>query len=373
MEEMGLGFFIGALAGFLVAGVVFLIVTVSRRAADRAKAAPEAPPSHPPSESKTTIKPVAAAAQTAQAAPRAVQKTRQVGNTTIVVDALDVRDELLNRSIHEVRELILRLAEVVVKTDAASGQANETFSAIRKTIDDLDLQAQDGFAEAQQLLVREIDRVLKTNASLQSELDKANRGIAEQRAQIEELRLAARMDALTRIPNRAAFDERLREYTALAQRGKMNFSLLLLDIDHFKKINDEHGHPNGDRILRGVATKIGENIRTNDFAARYGGEEFAVLFPATGLAEAANVAERMRQDIARTNFRLDGNVVRMTVSGGLAEYAPGKSIEETVQKADNALYQAKRSGRNSIFTDVAAVTKGATGNKPKDNTKPQEA
>ena len=189
---------------------------------------------------------------------------------------------------------------------------------------------------------------MKANDGLRAELSGAKKGIAEQRKQIEALKNALRVDSLTQLPNRAAFDERLHEFVDRRDRSGDTFSLLMLDIDFFKQVNDTYGHPSGDRILKGIALKIHENVRANDFAARYGGEEFAVLLPGATFAEAKRVADRLCRDIEKAVFKLDGVDVKITISGGLAEAARGMTAEDMVAAADKVLYAAKNGGRNQI-------------------------
>lgn len=338
MEDIGTGFLIGFLGGAVIVLIVAVILAASRRAM-REAAPPPALTSRPPPTGKTPPPERQSVTRTADA-PRS--------GHTVIVEEMDSRETQLNGSVHQIRDLLLRLADIISTTESASGKASQAFTSAKNVVDNVDLSRSDDLAEAQRILIKEIDRVLKTNIALHSELDQANQGIAEQRRQIEELRLQARIDSLTRIPNRAALDERLKEYVALFDRNKVIFSVLLLDIDHFKLVNDQHGHINGDRILRGVASKISDSIRANDFAARYGGEEFAVIFPGTGLKDAMLVSDRMRQDIARTNFRLDDKNVKMTVSGGLVECETGMGAEAVISAADKALYMAKNTGRNRV-------------------------
>ncbi len=367
--ELGIGFALGIFAGAVVSVIVALIIAVSRRAiktsaktrivemkaiADAAakSAATTAPPPEP-----------AAPNGNAGASPEKPAETRRPGRNTIVVGAIEERDQQLNKSIQEVRDLLLQLATVISATESASGEAADSFSTARRAIRNLgDVAASSELAEAQRVLVEEIDRVIRSNAKLHTELDRANQGIAEQRRQIEELRVQARIDGLTRIPNRSAFDERLAEYISLLARANLTFSLLLLDVDFFKRVNDVYGHVNGDRVLRGVAARISDAVRQNDFAARYGGEEFAVIFPATDVKDAYQVADRLRQDIAKTNFRLDDQVVKMTISGGLAQVQPGMTAEHIIEEADAALYQAKDTGRNRILIAGANKTDRPEGN-----------
>lgn len=350
--EMGMGFLMGALAGAIFSLIVAVIIVASRRAVKPSASSTPAPAATPgPREPSSSVSAKAATRSiSSRERPGADPEHRPSGHTVIVAE-MESRDKQLNKSSQEVRDLLLGLAGVIGSTENESGKATKAFTSAKDIIHNIDLTDSAELAEAQHALINEIDRVLKSNIALHGELDKANRGIAEQRRQIEELRVQARVDALTRIPNRAAFDERLKEFVALLRRTNLMFTLMLIDIDHFKRVNDTHGHINGDRILRGLAAKISACVRNNDFAARYGGEEFAVIFPGTGVKDAMLVAERMRQDIAKTNFRLDGQNIKMTISGGLAECDKSMEPEDIIAAADNALYHAKNEGRNRMMID----------------------
>ncbi len=347
--EMGIGFLIGVFAGALVVMVVAIIVCASRRVLGKKGPAAYPAPAPAPAPAAPSGNTTAVRADTKLRTKPATHPVPRRGNTThtMIVEEVVNRDKVLNKNIEEVRALMLQLASVIKSTETASGEAAQAFSSARETIDGI-ADDSDLLTDARRLLVDEIDRVLQSNAKLHQELDKANQGIAEQRRQIEELRVQARIDALTRIPNRAAFDERLREYISLLERTNLVFTLLLLDIDHFKRINDVFGHVNGDRILRGVAARITDSVRNNDFAARYGGEEFAVIFPGTAVDDATQVAERVRLDISKTNFRMDDENIKMTISGGVAECRKGMGPEQIIAAADAALYEAKRGGRNRL-------------------------
>jgi diguanylate cyclase (GGDEF)-like protein len=154
-------------------------------------------------------------------------------------------------------------------------------------------------------------------------------------------------DGLTGLFNHRTFQEKLSGEFRRMQRLAGPLSLLLIDIDFFKKINDAYGHPAGDEVLRGIAAVIRETIRNIDIPARYGGEEFAAILLGTNHEGARKMAERLRKTISEKTFSLDGKEVVVTVSIGAATspYDTG-GREELVEKADQALYHAKRSGRN---------------------------
>jgi diguanylate cyclase (GGDEF)-like protein len=125
-------------------------------------------------------------------------------------------------------------------------------------------------------------------------------------------------------------------------------SLVLVDIDHFKRVNDRHSHLVGDAVLRALATEIGRHCRVSDLAARIGGEEFVVLLPNTGFREACTVAERVRASIAALNLTRLAPSLRITVSAGVAGSSPGCHADALLAAADEALYAAKRGGRNRV-------------------------
>ena len=161
--------------------------------------------------------------------------------------------------------------------------------------------------------------------------------------------LAAR-DSLTGLYNRRIFNEILKREFAKAQRHNFNLSLLSLDLDHFKSVNDNYGHQTGDLVLKAVADIIADVARTTDLPARIGGEEFAIILPHTSHEQALIVAERLKSILADYDFNIDGSAFRQTISQGLAglEHFMVKTPEDMVYWADQALYLAKREGRDTI-------------------------
>ena len=165
----------------------------------------------------------------------------------------------------------------------------------------------------------------------------------------------AETDALTGQPNRRALDELLKQQLGVARATGRSFSVLLLDIDHFKLVNDTHGHGAGDDVLRAFAQRVREHLRQGDTCARYGGEEFVVVLPGTTLVSALEVAERLRQGVADASL-ISMPLVRATVSIGAAQYLPGETVEQLLERADTAVYAAKRGGRNQVrVPEPAAV------------------
>ncbi|HUS33008.1 MAG TPA: diguanylate cyclase [Kofleriaceae bacterium] len=166
----------------------------------------------------------------------------------------------------------------------------------------------------------------------------------------ENLMSSALRDGLTKLFNKRYFLDRLDAELKFAQRHKTALSLLLLDLDHFKNVNDTFGHLAGDAVLATVAAALSKAVRNEDVVARYGGEEMAIILRAISIEPAAHMAERMRKVVEATPVPVDGKDVRVTISIGVAEYptTQAKQIDELIEAADKALYRAKDAGRNRV-------------------------
>lgn len=172
-----------------------------------------------------------------------------------------------------------------------------------------------------------------------------NAAIALHNAQLYELAIT---DGLTKLFIHRYFQNRLESELIRAKRYNSNISLLMLDIDHFKKVNDTYGHQEGDYVLKKFAKIISDHIRKVDIAARYGGEEFAIILPETGITGAEQVAEHLRFLIEKEEFKIDGKNVPITTSIGVSSWDKIVSKEEFIEQSDRALYQAKHEGRNRV-------------------------
>jgi diguanylate cyclase (GGDEF)-like protein len=168
-------------------------------------------------------------------------------------------------------------------------------------------------------------------------------------AAVEKLEIASRTDGLTQLFNRAHWQSRLQEEVIRAARYELGLSMLLFDLDHFKSINDQYGHPAGDAVLVAVAQIIRSCLRESDFAGRYGGEEFGVILPSTNVVGAMVVAERLRRQIEAQEIQCDSTTIHVSASIGVVEFGGDVvSVERLIAKADEALYQAKAAGRNRV-------------------------
>lgn len=164
------------------------------------------------------------------------------------------------------------------------------------------------------------------------------------------LEAAALTDPLTGTHNRRFFDEALRQYIEEFERIKRPLGLILIDLDHFKAINDSHGHDTGDEVLRAVAFCLFEVTRFHDVVARIGGEEFAIIVPNLALDELRRFAEKLRQEISRVSLPVGEGRLGVTASIGIAVAGPGDQPGSLSKRADVKLYQAKQTGRNRVVS-----------------------
>jgi diguanylate cyclase (GGDEF)-like protein len=168
--------------------------------------------------------------------------------------------------------------------------------------------------------------------------------------QIErELKEHSWTDSLTKVFNRSKFDDIIEREIERAKRYDQLLSLIVFDVDHFKAVNDAHGHLFGDSVLQAIAGLARDNIRGVDYLARWGGEEFMIILPETGLERAEALADRIKEEIEHHDFEIDEKV---TVSFGVAQFKKYDSKETFIKKADDALYRAKANGRNRVEVSV---------------------
>ncbi|MBP2295950.1 diguanylate cyclase [Azospirillum rugosum] len=192
------------------------------------------------------------------------------------------------------------------------------------------------------------ERLREANETLEARVAERTRALEDANAKLERL---ATVDPLTAVWNRRHFLELAGAELGRARRHGRRLSVFLLDLDHFKAVNDGYGHAAGDEVLRVAVSRAREALRTSDQIARFGGEEFAILLPETDLAGAHVVAERVRAAIAGAPVAVEGRAIPITGSLGVAEWdGVEPSIEQTLRRADTALYDAKQAGRNRVCT-----------------------
>lgn len=173
----------------------------------------------------------------------------------------------------------------------------------------------------------------------------------EERLRMSELEKMALLDGLTQLPNRRYMEQMLLSRLSEFQRAELSFGILMMDLDHFKLVNDTHGHNVGDEVLRTVSRTLIEVSRPYDLVGRWGGEEFLALLPNIDRLNLFKVGERYRAMVERTRTECAQGDVCVTLSAGAASVRPGDSLESLVERADQQLYQAKEAGRNRVFMD----------------------
>jgi len=188
---------------------------------------------------------------------------------------------------------------------------------------------------------------LIARVKVQLKIKRLQDDLKEQNRKLEEL---SNTDPLTQLANRRCLMQSLKQEFQRSERTGHQLSLIMADIDHFKRINDSYGHQQGDAVLKAVSGTIRDQLRDYDLAARFGGEEFALVLPETDLAKAAQVAERIRQTVASISLGGALNELELTISLGVASF-PGQQtteVDDLIRNADDALYAAKREGRNRV-------------------------
>lgn len=255
---------------------------------------------------------------------------------------LRTAEDRVKKVLIEVSRAILDAISDTSQFDTSMAEHQENFEKIFR-IDDLD-----GLKRA---IFDEIQKIKASNAELRGSLDRRQHFIRKQQNQIMLLEELSTHDPLTRTFNRYAFDRELKRQIKRSDRSGEKLSLMMMDLDYFKSINDQYGHPAGDRVLAGVGQLMQEIIREHDFLARYGGEEFAAILPDTGVRNAFLSAERLRTSLENVILNYQDEKIRVTGSFGVAERRENEKGEALLKRADRALYRAKQEGRNRTVTD----------------------
>jgi diguanylate cyclase (GGDEF)-like protein len=279
-------------------------------------------------------------------------------------DAFEASQTLLEQSIDVAvvdLELPLQSGLAVLQHVRQTEQRGHLPVLMRSLTDDVQARVA-AFAEgADDFLVKPVAPLeLVARAQRHLALRRRFDGLARE---LDRLRELSSTDGLTQVANHRAFQERLKEEFRRAQRYDDPLALILMDVDHFKLVNDSHGHQVGDEVLKAMAQAVRDAVRETDLVARYGGEEFAVLLPKTHLAGALTVAERICADVRGARVR-GFPQLKVTASLGVSSF-PARAVttaELLVKTADDALYRAKREGRNKISLYQASAFAPLTSN-----------
>jgi diguanylate cyclase (GGDEF)-like protein len=273
----------------------------------------------------------------------------------------DYHQQLESRR-EDIHKLQTSLGQQVMETITQ----NEEFGVILEVVMAELRQAEDvaGIENARWTLIREIEKLMKGHNELADKLDSTHHYLqlveSDSRELTDELsrvRMLSLTDELTGLANRRAFLRRLEDEVARVQRYGFPLSFALMDLDHFKSINDEFGHAAGDEVLRVYAKNILSVFRHHDMVARYGGEEFAVLLPNTDADGAIRALNKVKRRAGETRWQSNGAISQVpSFSAGVSLFKPGESASAFIERADKALYRAKRLGRDRIELDITYET-----------------
>jgi diguanylate cyclase len=274
-------------------------------------------------------------------------------------------DQANRQDMIQAGQIAKRLQALADEVSTSVGEHATHLEKASRTLTQDSARSKEDLAE---LVVDVIGDIVRANQSLQSKLETAESRLKEQAVEIEAHISRSLTDPLTGLANRREFNQRLAERMSAWSRRKEAFTLMLLDVDHFKRLNDQYGHVAGDRMLADLGRTLKTCVRREDVVARYGGEEFAVLLPATTLDPASRAANNVREAIAHTTIDHHGRPIRVTVSAGVATIQNKEAAESLVQRADAALYAAKAAGRNCVHvhdgTRCRAASTAATPQRP---------
>jgi diguanylate cyclase len=295
------------------------------------------------------------------------QKTIELLNTRLAEDKKQFEGYLA-----ALNEKLTRINNIVEADSATLSELKEINLSFNDSINKQMTEARDKIDQHHKVdalkteLMASLDsiaqRLQEYQASYGSKLQSLQQSKVEMNQQIQELeqenlelltelhkeRKLSKLDTLTQLPNRQGFNLRLEEEMSRAARYQQFLSIAILDIDFFKRINDEFGHIIGDKVLRMISKEMKRVCRESDFIARFGGEEFVVLLPQTSLEDAKIAIDKIRKHVENCPFHYQNKPVPLTISGGVAERLPEEAVEDWLDRADAALYQSKRNGRNQV-------------------------
>ena len=254
---------------------------------------------------------------------------------------------------HEIQSSLAETTTSLCATGAEAGRfgkALEKLSAFDDTA-----QLSEDFIQLTAAVFEEARQIKVSFEKMKMDFQSRTLELDQLKGELEAMRRKASTDALTGLVNNTTFFEILEEERAKVTESQEHLCLVMLDIDHFKRVNDSYGHLVGDKVIRYVARTLKESIKGKDNAARYGGEEFAIILPDTPLNGALRLMEKIRKTVESSKLVRTGSrepIGRITVSAGVASYRPDEEIKNLVERADKALYRSKNSGRNRVTADT---------------------
>lgn len=247
---------------------------------------------------------------------------------------------------------LAQVLELVGQAERDSSDYGSTLAGVQNSLNNHPDTADIG--KVVQVMLSETQKMVEKSHDLEESLQESAKEVEDLRTDLEVVRKESLTDALTGVGNRKCFEARMSEEIESSIEQREPLSLLLCDIDFFKKFNDTYGHRVGDEVLKIVGRHLREGVKGRDTAVRYGGEEFALILPETNLKGAAALAETLRGKLATKqlkNRKTGQGFGCITLSIGASLYRPGEPASELIQRSDEALYLAKRNGRNRVETE----------------------
>ncbi len=270
---------------------------------------------------------------------------------------------LYKQFFEELEENKLLTKSVQAKLDSIAGQVDKTLKEAIEQIENYDKNLEKSSKNIEQTskeilsdsiipqikeILDELHKIREQNERLREKMNKYHEEIQQLREELNVAKTEAEIDFLTAIPNRRRFMRALEDYLKDFKEKGYPFSLIILDIDDFKKINDTYGHLAGDEVLKDIASVLKFYLRANTIVGRIGGEEFAILLPGVDSEKAKSVAERIRKIIENRKVHIGDTIINPKASFGVTEVKEGDTIETIIDRADKALYRAKSKGKNRV-------------------------
>lgn len=237
---------------------------------------------------------------------------------------------------NEMRSLV-KGADTEIEIGALKQQIQKGLAAIEDHLN--------GFQQSESERVQKADSDVENLKARLIALEEESKSL---RAKVQKERMQAQTDALTGVPNRLGYEQRVAQEFARWKRFNNPLVLIVCDVDFFKRINDDYGHAAGDKALKTIAKILSNNIRETDYLARYGGEEFVLVMPGANKDTAKTVGEKLRSAVENSGFHFKGEPLTITMSCGIAEFKEGDAPLTVFERADKALYEAKETGRNKV-------------------------
>jgi diguanylate cyclase len=261
---------------------------------------------------------------------------------------------VISKLLTKINLMLREITGHVLETEGDLSGHGTTLRGLSEEI--LEVQDFEGAKRIVDQMVLETKALIKSGSTLQHRMKVSSADLQQLHRELERSQQEAQTDALTGLINRRGLEKRFELERIRAKQNNLLFSIIMVDIDHFKKVNDTYGHLVGDSLLRGISKILKKQLRRNDIAARYGGEEFLILLPETDLAGAGAVAGKIQKGLSTKEWKLKESGESMgsiTVSMGISIYDMNESGEAMIKRADDALYMAKKAGRNQIITQAS--------------------